>query len=420
MYKYKLWNIILRKEFFWWIIYNLDIKNYIQINKDAYLILTLLKNPLTINELTNKLKEKWFEIDNEKLKDFLWIFFKNKTIVKDDKNSNYMIFFDDIKFDDMKHDRLNAPTNLSIYITKRCPKSCIHCVTRANPNAPHNDELTKEEWFEVLEKIRKAGVTTIVFSWWEPLIKEWIFEILEEADKLNLSIVLLSDYDDITEDMIERIKKLKNLEDFQCSLDWATKETHDWMRWKWSFEKAMRRMKMLTRSWIKYTVSTVIHKKNIGELDKIVDLVKNIWATYHYISPLSPYGRGAYMDNFLLSDDELKFLWQKYLKYVYDGIIKTRNAFWVNNINKVNDKNFHPFKDSLTLTSNWFYNFSIKWQWDCYLDSKFWSKEFLNLWNIKNKDLLTIWNNPILDKIRSPYEKKWSIYIKEEEVRKII
>jgi len=72
MYKYKLWNIILRKEFFWWIIYNLDIKNYIQINKDAYLILTLLKNPLTINELTNKLKEKWFEIDNEKLKDFLW------------------------------------------------------------------------------------------------------------------------------------------------------------------------------------------------------------------------------------------------------------------------------------------------------------------------------------------------------------
>ena len=49
--KYKLWNIILRKEFFWWIIYNLTIKNYKQINKDAYLILRLLKFPLTLEDL---------------------------------------------------------------------------------------------------------------------------------------------------------------------------------------------------------------------------------------------------------------------------------------------------------------------------------------------------------------------------------
>jgi len=51
------------------------------------------------------------------------------------------------------------------------------------------------------------------------MIKENIFDILEEADRLKLSIILLSDYDEMSEDIAEKIKNIKNLEDFQVSLD---------------------------------------------------------------------------------------------------------------------------------------------------------------------------------------------------------
>ena len=88
----------------------------------------------------------------------------------------------------------------------------------------------------------------------------------------------------MSEDIAEKIKNIKNLEDFQVSLDWATKDIHDWMRWEWSFDKAMKRMKLLTNAWIKYTVSSVMHKKNLSEMTDMVNLVKNLWATFHYIS----------------------------------------------------------------------------------------------------------------------------------------
>lgn len=420
--RFKLWNIILRKEFFWWLIYNLSIKNYKQINKDAYLILRLLINPITINELIKKLKLDNLDIEKEDLEKFILDFSKDNTIIIDSNNtvSEAMIFFDDINYDDMKTDRLNAPTNMSIYITQRCPKACKHCVSRSAPNAPHNDELNKEQWFNVLKDIRKSWVTTIVISWWEPLIKENIFDIVEEADRLKLSIILLSDYDEMSEDIANRIKNIKNLEDFQVSLDWATEETHDWMRWKWSFKKAMKRMKLLSDAWIKYTVSSVMHKKNLHELEEMVKLVNELWATFHYISPLSPYGRWAIMNDYLLSDEELKFLWQNYIKYVRDWLVKTRNSYWVKNIDKADDKDFHPFKRSLTLISNWFYNFSVKWQWDCYLDSKLWSSKTLKLWNVLHNTILEVWNNPSLDKLRGTYQKNKSIYINEENINNYI
>lgn len=421
--KYILWDVILRKEFFWWLIYNLKIKNYKQINKDAYLILRLLNKPLSRDEIILNLKYNGLKIENIDLDNFLTHFLIDSEIIKYNWNNHKtksMMFFDNIEFENMRTDHLNFPTNVSIYITQRCPKTCKHCVTRANPNAPCDDELNKEQWINVLKNIRKNWWTTIVFSWGEPMIKEWIFDIIEEADKLNLSILLLSDFDWINEEIVNRIKNLKNLEDFQISLDWASNETHDWIRWNGSFQKAMYRMNLLKKAWIKYTVSTVIHKKNLPELDKIVKLVKELWATYHYVSPLSPYGRWKIMDKFLLSEEELKILWQSYIKYISEWTIKSRNAYWINNVDKVNDADFSPFKKSLTLISNWFYNFSIKWQWDCYLDSKLWSDKILKLWNILEDDLLNIWNNPILDKIRWTYKENKSIYINQENLNNYI
>lgn len=64
----------------------------------------------------------------------------------------------------------------------------------------------------------------------------------------------------------------------------------------------------------------------------------------------------------LLNDAELRIFGQTYLRLITEGVISTRNSFWAKSANKIYDPLFHPFKDSLTLISNGFYNFSIKWQ----------------------------------------------------------
>lgn len=220
-----------------------------------------------------ELKKDDLDIEESDLLKFIRDFQKDKTIVEfDGISKTHLVFFDEKPFEEMSTDHLNAPTNLSIYITQKCTKACRHCVSDSTPSAHTEDELKKDQWIPVLKHLRAAGITTLVFSGGEPLTKEGIFDILQEADKLNFSIILLTDFDDISQEHIDKIKSIRNLEDLQVSLDGASAEIHDWIRGVGSFEKSMRRMRMLRESGVVYTISSVIHKNNLNQIEDMARL----------------------------------------------------------------------------------------------------------------------------------------------------
>ncbi|MBQ8060975.1 MAG: radical SAM protein [Bacteroidales bacterium] len=87
------------------------------------------------------------------------------------------------------------PLAASIELTYACNEACVHCY---NPNSPREGgigtqkmkpigEMTAEEYFPVLDDMKKMGVTKIVFTGGDPFMKKDLMKILRYAHKLKFA-----------------------------------------------------------------------------------------------------------------------------------------------------------------------------------------------------------------------------------------
>jgi len=86
--------------------------------------------------------------------------------------------------------KLSAPYRLDCALTYRVSEG-----TSEN-NAPAERvkrELTKEEWFIILEKAQKAGVPHVIFTGGEPTLREDLPDLIEKCEELGMVSGLLTD-----------------------------------------------------------------------------------------------------------------------------------------------------------------------------------------------------------------------------------
>lgn len=87
------------------------------------------------------------------------------------------------------------PVNASIELTYACNEACIHCY---NPDSPREGgigtqkakpvgEMKAEEYYPVLDEMKKIGVAKIIFTGGDPFMKKDLFKILEYAHKLKFA-----------------------------------------------------------------------------------------------------------------------------------------------------------------------------------------------------------------------------------------
>ncbi|MFC1522730.1 radical SAM protein [Elusimicrobiota bacterium] len=408
-------DLILRKEWFGCLVCNTANREFYQFNEDAFTILKEMQSPLGIEDLRAGLKTGNVDIASGDLAHFLEAMMGVGIVVNNEQAHGALVFYADKE--DLRKDCLAAPTSVTLYITEFCPKTCKHCVTEASPNAKCSREYGVEQWRVILEKLRAFGVCSLVFTGGDPLTKKGIFEIMKIADNLKFAITLLTDYDGINKEHIDELKSLRHLADVQVSLDGSNEESHDTIRGKGSFQKALKRMRLLQTNKMKYTISTTINNRNISEIDDIVSIYKEYGASSLYLNPLAPYGRAKeLMKDWLLSEEQLRWLGKKYLKLLADEKIQVGNPFWKENVAKTDDENFHPFEGSLTAVSIGIYNFSIGSRGECHLDSKMKSEGILNLGNALEDDLEAMWYDSRLDHLRSFYAKDRFTYVDQSTI----
>ncbi|MFA5080398.1 MAG: radical SAM protein [Candidatus Paceibacterota bacterium] len=406
-------NTILRKEWFGCLLCNTTNGNFYQFNEDSFEIIKELINALTIIELHKILKRKGFIISKNKLLIFLESLCLDRLLEKN-TNQKGLIFFEEKN--NLRKDCLVSPVSVTIYITNICSKACKHCVNKSSP-IYQQDEYNFDKWIYILRKLRESGVCSIVVTGGEPLLRSDIFDILEEADKLKFSISLLTDFDEISDEHIIRLKKISHLNDIQVSLDGESKKTHDFIRGTGSFDKAIRRMSLLKKYNISYTISSTINNRNINEINGIVKIYKKYGAKYLYLNPLAPYGRAKEtMSGWFLSNEQLYLLGKKYLQLIIDKDIDSGNPFWEENINRINDNQFYPFKGALTAISLGIYNFSIGSKGECYLDSKMKSENILYLGNALTDDIESMWYHPKLNPLRSKFVLSEFAFIDQSKI----
>lgn len=159
---------------------------------------------------------------------------------------------------------------LHLIITTRCNFSCKHCYV-----AKDLRDMDLEKATEAIKEFETIGGLRLIISGGEPLEHPDFFRLNEFLVKVRgVRKILLTNGWSLSELSISEIRKL-NFEEVQVSID-GTKEVHDWIRKRGSFDRALKSISMLKRVGISVSVATVLNSKNVLEFENLKKVIESI------------------------------------------------------------------------------------------------------------------------------------------------
>jgi radical SAM protein with 4Fe4S-binding SPASM domain len=164
---------------------------------------------------------------------------------------------------------LSAPTSVDLFITSRCNLNCAHCFSGSEDHGVH--ELSVEEIESILDQLETLGVLELRINGGEPLLHPRINEILMTLKPRRFRKVILTNGTQLDE---EKARLLKESEATPTiSVDDSSAEGHDLFRGvKGSFQRTIEALKLLQKHGVEYGINCCLHKRNLSNHRKIIDL----------------------------------------------------------------------------------------------------------------------------------------------------
>lgn len=180
-----------------------------------------------------------------------------------------------------KHHKLFS---MCFELTYRCVEKCIHCYIDDAPKFCATDELTLEEYKNILRQAREMGCVSILFTGGEVLIRPDFCDIVEYATSLGFIVNVYTTGVGLTDEVFDRLRKVK-IDGISVSLYSGIASEHDKITGiKGSFEKTLKALLMFKSAGINTFIKCVAMKQNFDSLKSLYELGErlNIYVT---ISP---------------------------------------------------------------------------------------------------------------------------------------
>ncbi|MGB8218424.1 MAG: radical SAM protein [Candidatus Methanoperedens sp.] len=146
-------------------------------------------------------------------------------------------------------------------ITNKCNLVCRHCYIGKSGA----EEISLKTFEKAVSQFEDMGGLKLMISGGEPLVHSRFFSLMEILPSYELRVVLLSNGTLIDE---KTAKKLSGyVDEVQVSIDGIG--SHDLIRGKGSYEKAMRGISNLKKYEIPVSIATMIHKYNAHEFEEM-------------------------------------------------------------------------------------------------------------------------------------------------------
>ncbi len=156
----------------------------------------------------------------------------------------------------------------------------------------------------------------------EPLLRPGMIELMKTIHMLGYHWGMTSNGTLITPQVAAKLKEA-GIYSIGLSLD-GTRETHDWFRrTRGGYDKAIAAVRNCIQAVINHVmITTVVHKKNIHELDALYEIVKNTGCRMWRVINVDPIGRALSNEKILLNKQEL----QTMIHYIVDHQSDDPNA----------------------------------------------------------------------------------------------
>ncbi len=180
------------------------------------------------------------------------------------------------------------PLWLLAELTYRCPLQCPYC---SNPIdiARYKEELSTEDWIRVMREARKMGATQLGFSGGEPLVRKDLEELIAEARQLGYYTNLITSGVGMDEERIKKFKKA-GLDHIQVSFQASTEELNNYIGGTKSFQHKLEMARLVKEYEYPMVLNIVLHRKNIDQIDHILDMTVDLNADYVELASTQYYG----------------------------------------------------------------------------------------------------------------------------------
>jgi len=174
-------------------------------------------------------------------------------------------------------------------LTYRCPLQCPYC---SNPVeiAQIKDELDTDTWKRVMTEARKLGAVQLGFSGGEPLVREDLIELVAEGRRLGYYTNLITSGIGLTTDKVAALRQA-GLDHIQVSFQASSAELNDLIAGSnKAFSQKIAMAKEIKRQGYPMVLNFVLHRQNIEQVDRILDLAMELQADYVELANTQYYG----------------------------------------------------------------------------------------------------------------------------------
>jgi radical SAM protein with 4Fe4S-binding SPASM domain len=169
---------------------------------------------------------------------------------------------------------LSAPLRMDLALTFKCQNNCIHCYA----GGPHEtEELNTEQWKQIIDKLRQAGVFILTFTGGEPTLREDLPELLLYAQNNGMVTGLVTNGRKLKDkSYVEELEKA-GLDFVQITLESHKAEIHDSMTaTEGSWKETVAGIKNAVSTQIYVTTNTTLSKRNASEFLDTIDFLKEL------------------------------------------------------------------------------------------------------------------------------------------------
>jgi len=201
-----------------------------------------------------------------------------------------------------------GPFEIVWNFTYQCNLRCRHCYENAGGKRPELSTDGAKEVLDRLSRIAGIGLPALSFSGGEPLSRKDFFDIASHAKKRVGYVSIASNGTLLTRDNAKKIKDV-GIDYVEISIDGATPQVHDDFRGiAGAFERTIEGVKNCVDEGIDTCIATVLHRDNVAELNKLIELAKNLDARFMHFNYI-PTGRAkAHAELDLTPDERLNVL----------------------------------------------------------------------------------------------------------------
>src|ERR1700722_8954645 len=172
------------------------------------------------------------------------------------------------------------PLALIAELTHRCPLHCVYCSNPLEMTA-RAEELSTEIWSRVFREAAKLGVLQADLTGGEPLARTDILELIRAARAASLYVNLITSGMPMDE---------AGLAHLQLSFQGAREQTAQEISNTKSHAQKLRVLEWLKKVRVAVTLNFVIHRRNIDQIEEMLQIAESSSATRIEFANVQYYG----------------------------------------------------------------------------------------------------------------------------------